>query len=161
MRFQSSVGAWATFCDHRALSPTKLPVLAETQGFFFLPAAHCIFFCGFWFFKLKILSCYRLRGSVLWLVVYGVMWSQAWWTFLNKCCCTLTERGCMWWTKRFLCSSLGVLWLLHSFGYILVNVTALSFKNCLNLYIYGEFKLSRGANSPGSIRHLGSLIHYS
>lgn len=119
-------------------------------------------FCGFWFFKLKILSCYRLCGSVLWLVVCRVMWSQAWWTFLNKCYYTLNARGCLWWTRRFLCLSAGILWHLHSFGHIWVkNVTALSFRNCLNLYIYGEFKLSRGANSPDSLRHSCSLICYS
>lgn len=113
--------------------------------------------CGFWSFKLEILSCYRLCGSVLWLVVCRVMWSQTWWTFLNKCCYTLAARGCMWWTGD-LCLSPGIL---HSLGHMQVNVTALSSKNCLNLYIYGEFKLSRGANSPGSLRHSCSLISYS
>lgn len=123
---------------------------------------HIVFFCGLWFFKLKILSCYRLCGSVLWLVVCRVMWSQVWWTFLNKCCFSLPARGCMWWTRRFLCLTLGLFGFSIHLGICkLKNVTAVSFKNCLNLYIYGEFRLSRGANSPGSLRHLCSLIRYS
>lgn len=93
-------------------------------------------FCGLW--------CVELCG----VKFGGPFWINVVTHWLRGAACDEPE----------ICLSPGIL---LSFGHTQVNVTALPFKNCLNLYIYGEFRLSRGADSPGSLRHSCSLIPYS